>query len=428
MDVPPYWTVGAPSAPYRMLTGESLTWYCLNGIDLFGAYRFILLTVTANPIPQFPRAGELNNPSGSQHQIFSSHYGDCRYWLRPGKILHRCLFFLYFQFNLQYILSGILGFPFAERTCHARHLLSISSSQSPNFSVLPVCWRFTLLNNSLGICPLFWVLYKMQISSDIVSPYLTGQVLKRWNRSMMNALSSSMGFSDPMWRSWFIATLIAVSCITALHVSGVTIVATSTCLDFHANAAIFVHPWPRPGFMCQLQGIVSWAINLNLHFKMGLVAPGRACHQKRVVEFEEYLCEEVLKAVPSPSRRLYEPEATVILSLAYQRSSGDISYTTEACFPICVDVDGSYWKSFQKRDKKPNMIMPAVGGGNTYNRIKENNTKVKVLLSSGYSIYGQTEEILERGCSGFIQKPFDMKEISQKLREILDKDKFWALI
>ena len=31
---------------------------------------------------------------------------------------------------------------------------------------------------------------------------------------------------------------------------------------------------------------------------MELVAPGRTCHQKRVVEFGEWLCEEVLKAVP----------------------------------------------------------------------------------------------------------------------------------
>jgi hypothetical protein len=33
-------------------------------------------------------------------------------------------------------------------------------------------------------------------------------------------------------------------------------------------------------------------------FNMALVAPGQACHQKRVVEFGEYLCEEILKAVP----------------------------------------------------------------------------------------------------------------------------------
>ncbi|GAG29452.1 unnamed protein product, partial [marine sediment metagenome] len=47
---------------------------------------------------------------------------------------------------------------------------------------------------------------------------------------------------------------------------------------------------------------------------------------------------------------------------------------------------------------------------------------IKVLLLSGYSINGQATEILKRGCSGFIQKPFGMKELSQSIREILDKE------
>jgi len=34
---------------------------------------------------------------------------------------------------------------------------------------------------------------------------------------------------------------------------------------------------------------------------------------------------------------------------------------------------------------------------------------------------GQATEILERGCNGFIQKPFNMKELSRSIREILDK-------
>ncbi|GAG40994.1 unnamed protein product, partial [marine sediment metagenome] len=67
------------------------------------------------------------------------------------------------------------------------------------------------------------------------------------------------------------------------------------------------------------------------------------------------------------------------------------------------------------------MVMPGVGGGETYDRIKEINPKVKVLLSSGYSIDGQATEILERGCNGFIQKPFNMEQLSQSIREILNK-------
>ncbi len=67
------------------------------------------------------------------------------------------------------------------------------------------------------------------------------------------------------------------------------------------------------------------------------------------------------------------------------------------------------------------MIMPDMSGGDTYDRLKEINPDIKVLLSSGYSISGQATEILNRGCDGFIQKPFNMKQLSQKLREILDK-------
>ena len=67
------------------------------------------------------------------------------------------------------------------------------------------------------------------------------------------------------------------------------------------------------------------------------------------------------------------------------------------------------------------MIMPEMGGSETYERLKEINSDIKVLLSSGYSINGPAKEILSRGCNGFIQKPFSMKDLSQKLREILDQ-------
>lgn len=66
------------------------------------------------------------------------------------------------------------------------------------------------------------------------------------------------------------------------------------------------------------------------------------------------------------------------------------------------------------------MIMPGVGGGEVYDRIKAISPNVKVLLSSGYSIEGQAEKILKRGCDGFIQKPFNIKKLSKKIREILN--------
>ncbi|MBW1781943.1 MAG: response regulator [Deltaproteobacteria bacterium] len=67
------------------------------------------------------------------------------------------------------------------------------------------------------------------------------------------------------------------------------------------------------------------------------------------------------------------------------------------------------------------MVMPDMGGSETYDRISQMNPHVKVLLSSGYSINGQARKLLDRGCSDFIQKPFRVKQLAQKIREILDK-------
>jgi len=67
------------------------------------------------------------------------------------------------------------------------------------------------------------------------------------------------------------------------------------------------------------------------------------------------------------------------------------------------------------------MVLPHMGGGEIFDRLKEINPSVKALLSSGYSLDGEATRILERGCNGFIQKPFDMGQLSQSIRAILDK-------
>ena len=67
------------------------------------------------------------------------------------------------------------------------------------------------------------------------------------------------------------------------------------------------------------------------------------------------------------------------------------------------------------------MIMPDMDGGEAYDRMKDMNPEIRALLSSGYSLEGQASEILERGCNGFIQKPFGIRELSSKIVEILGK-------
>jgi len=67
------------------------------------------------------------------------------------------------------------------------------------------------------------------------------------------------------------------------------------------------------------------------------------------------------------------------------------------------------------------MIMPGMSGKETYEALKTLNPRVKILLSSGYSMKDQATRILENGCDGFIQKPFSIKDLSHKMREILER-------
>ena len=81
---------------------------------------------------------------------------------------------------------------------------------------------------------------------------------------------------------------------------------------------------------------------------------------------------------------------------------------------------------FQKNSDKidlviMDMIMPGMGGGETFDRLRKINPEVKVLLSSGYSVNGQATKILRRGCDGFIQKPFNLNQLAEKIGGIMGK-------
>jgi PAS domain S-box-containing protein len=68
------------------------------------------------------------------------------------------------------------------------------------------------------------------------------------------------------------------------------------------------------------------------------------------------------------------------------------------------------------------MIMPEMAGIEVFESIKKINPQARVLLCSGYSLDGQAGRIMEKGCDGFLQKPFGMSAISRKIHEILTKD------
>lgn len=69
------------------------------------------------------------------------------------------------------------------------------------------------------------------------------------------------------------------------------------------------------------------------------------------------------------------------------------------------------------------LIMPGMDGEKTFDLIRDIRPQMPVILSSGYAINGKATEIMQRGCNGFIQKPYNLSELSRKIIKVLDESK-----
>ncbi|MBT8356774.1 MAG: response regulator [Deltaproteobacteria bacterium] len=65
------------------------------------------------------------------------------------------------------------------------------------------------------------------------------------------------------------------------------------------------------------------------------------------------------------------------------------------------------------------ICLPDMMGGALYPIITKACPKMKVLISSGYSLEGPARKILDAGAEGFIQKPYSFSALSKKLEEVL---------
>jgi len=59
------------------------------------------------------------------------------------------------------------------------------------------------------------------------------------------------------------------------------------------------------------------------------------------------------------------------------------------------------------------MVMPNMSGGDCFRRMKEINPKARVILSSGYSMDGAIQDVMNEGILAFIQKPYRLEELSR---------------
>ena len=65
------------------------------------------------------------------------------------------------------------------------------------------------------------------------------------------------------------------------------------------------------------------------------------------------------------------------------------------------------------------LVMPRLGGRETFHALKAINPSVKVVLSTGYGHNEAVQALLNAGVSGFVPKPYHLRTLSEMLVRVL---------
>jgi CheY-like chemotaxis protein len=67
------------------------------------------------------------------------------------------------------------------------------------------------------------------------------------------------------------------------------------------------------------------------------------------------------------------------------------------------------------------LMMPGMGGMRCLEKVLELEPHAKVVISTGYSFAGSPERNIERSPRGYLNKPFDIRDMVKVVREVLDE-------
>ncbi len=67
------------------------------------------------------------------------------------------------------------------------------------------------------------------------------------------------------------------------------------------------------------------------------------------------------------------------------------------------------------------LMMPVMGGKQCLEEILKIEPQVKIIIASGFAASGQTKEVLDSGAKASVRKPYEMKQMLQTVRKVLDE-------
>ena len=127
---------------------------------------------------------------------------------------------------------------------------------------------------------------------------------------------------------------------------------------------------------------------------------------------------EKITSSKSPAKTsilVVDDEYTVrnVLNLALQHLGYDVTIASSG-----LEAVAKYQERGQPFDLVLlDMLMPQMSGESTFNRLKEIDPQVKVLIISGYASEESIKAVLKGGGLGFIQKPFTIEALAQRIQE-----------
>jgi len=97
-------------------------------------------------------------------------------------------------------------------------------------------------------------------------------------------------------------------------------------------------------------------------------------------------------------------------------------------YSVFEAVDGESALEIYKEKKKNisliilDLIMPGMGGEKFLDEILKIDSSQKMIISSGYSVNGSANDLLQKGANGFIKKPYEMRPMLAAVRDVLDQE------
>jgi len=147
--------------------------------------------------------------------------------------------------------------------------------------------------------------------------------------------------------------------------------------------------------------------------------------------FEIYLPALLTSGEPAESKVVNAPPRGIetILVVDDEKSVRDmvLQILSRFGYSVITASDGESALSLYQAEKDRidlvilDVIMPGMGGRQCLSRLLEMNPDAKVIMASGYSNTGPAKSVLQEGIKSFINKPYQVRDLLERIREVLDE-------